>query len=108
MKKINIEFFFCQDDESAFENVLFETERRRLCLNMISSPGSRKTAILHGMINELRGKMKIGVIAGDIQNDIHAERITGDRSARCSNQRRRRMPFVGASDQRSAEDLGRR
>ena len=56
---------------------MFEAERKRLCLNMISFPGSGKTCIFPRTINELRDKMKIGVIEGDIRTDIHAERITG-------------------------------
>jgi len=42
---------------------------------MISSPGSGKTTILTRAINELKGKIKIGVIEGDIQTDLDAERI---------------------------------
>jgi len=44
---------------------------------MISSRGSGKTTILGRTINELGGKMKIGVIEGNIQADIDAERISG-------------------------------
>ena len=109
MKKINIgKNILCENDKHAFENALFLTERKNLCLNMISSPGSGKRTTLATTINELRGKMKSGVIEGDIQTDIDAERITGERSARCLNQHRRRMPFVGASDQRCAENVARR
>jgi hydrogenase nickel incorporation protein HypB len=42
---------------------------------MISSPGSGKTTILTKTINELKDKIKIGVIEGDIQTDLDAERI---------------------------------
>jgi hydrogenase nickel incorporation protein HypB len=42
---------------------------------MISSPGSGKTAIISRTITELRGQLKIGVIEGDIQTDLDAERI---------------------------------
>jgi hydrogenase nickel incorporation protein HypB len=42
---------------------------------MISSPGSGKTTILTRTINDLKGKISIGVIEGDIQTDIDAERI---------------------------------
>jgi hydrogenase nickel incorporation protein HypB len=42
---------------------------------MISSPGSGKTTILARTIRELRGKLKIGVIEGDIQTSLDAERI---------------------------------
>jgi hydrogenase nickel incorporation protein HypB len=42
---------------------------------MISSPGSGKTTILARTISELKNKIKIGVIEGDIQTEIDAERI---------------------------------
>ena len=64
-----------ENEKFAFENTLFLTERKKLCLNMISSPGSGKTTILARTINDLKGRMKIGVIEGDIQTDIDAERI---------------------------------
>ena len=76
MEKIEIEKKILRENEKfAFENTLFLTERKKLCLNMISSPGSGKTTILARTINDLKGRMKIGVIEGDIQTDIDAERI---------------------------------
>jgi len=63
------------NEEYALENSRLLTEQKRLCLNMISSPGSGKTAILTRTISELKGKIKIGVIEGDIQTDLDAERI---------------------------------
>jgi hydrogenase nickel incorporation protein HypB len=47
---------------------------------MISSPGSGKTTILVRTINELKDKIKIGVIVGDIQTDIDAKRIQATRA----------------------------
>ena len=76
MKKIDVgKKILSENEKYAFENVLFLTEQRKLCLNMISSPGSGKTTILTRTISELKGKIKIGVIEGDIQTDIDAERI---------------------------------
>ena len=46
------------------------TERRKLCLNMISSHGSGKTTILCRTASELKGKVKIGVIEGYIDVKI--------------------------------------
>lgn len=63
------------NEEYAAKNSRLLTEQRKLCLNMISSPGSGKTTILTRTINELKGKIKIGIIEGDIQTDIDAERI---------------------------------
>lgn len=63
------------NEEYAAQNSRFLTEHKKLCLNMISSPGSGKTAILSRTITELKGKSRIGVIEGDIQTDLDAERI---------------------------------
>ncbi len=76
MKKIDIgKKILCENEKYAFENILFLTEQKKLCLNMISSPGSGKTTILARTISDLKDKIKIGVIEGDIQTDIDAERI---------------------------------
>ena len=76
MKKIDIGKKILRENEKyAFENILFLTEQKKLCLNMISSPGSGKTTILAKTISDLKDKIKVGVIEGDIQTDIDAERI---------------------------------
>ena len=76
MKKINVgKKILSENEKYAFENILFLTEQKKLCLNMISSPGSGKTTILARTISDLKDKIKIGVIEGDIQTDIDAERI---------------------------------
>jgi len=76
MKKVSVgKKILSENEKYAFENVLFFAERKKLCLNIISSPGSGKTTILTRTINELKGKIRIGVIEGDIQTDIDAERI---------------------------------
>jgi hydrogenase nickel incorporation protein HypB len=76
MKKIDVgKKILDANEKCAFENIMFLAERKKLCLNMISSPGSGKTTILTRTINELKGKVRIGVIEGDIQTDIDAERI---------------------------------
>ena len=63
------------NEEFALKNSRFLIEQKKLCLNMISSPGSGKTTILARTINELKDKIKIGVIEGDIQTDLDAKRI---------------------------------
>ena len=63
------------NEEYALKNSQLLTERKKLCLNMISSPGSGKTTILTRTISEMKDKIKIGVIEGDIQTDIDAEKI---------------------------------
>jgi len=63
------------NEDYALENSRILSERKKLCLNMISSPGSGKTTILTRTISELKDKIKIGVIEGDIQTDLDAEKI---------------------------------
>ncbi|MHC4631764.1 MAG: hydrogenase nickel incorporation protein HypB [Planctomycetota bacterium] len=76
MKKVNVgKKILSENEKYAFENILFLAEQKKLCLNMISSPGSGKTTILTRTISELKDKIRIGVIEGDIQTDIDAERI---------------------------------
>jgi hydrogenase nickel incorporation protein HypB len=45
-------------------------------LNVMSSPGSGKTTLIVETIKYLKGKLKIGVIEGDIAGSIDAERVS--------------------------------
>lgn len=63
------------NEEYARRNKQFLAEHKILCLNMISSPGSGKTTILTRTISELKGKIRVGVIEGDIQTDIDTRRV---------------------------------
>lgn len=63
------------NDEYAAANRRWFADNKKLCLNMISSPGSGKTTILVRTITDLAGKVRIGVIEGDIRTDIDAQRI---------------------------------
>ena len=74
--KVNIgKKILLANEEYALKNKQLLAEKKKLCLNMISSPGSGKTTILHRTITDIKDKIKIGVIEGDIQTDIDAERI---------------------------------
>ncbi|MHC4395487.1 MAG: hydrogenase nickel incorporation protein HypB [Planctomycetota bacterium] len=76
MFKINIgKKILSANEEYALKNSRSLAEQKKLCLNMISSPGSGKTTILAKTIIEVKDKIKIGVIEGDITTDIDAERI---------------------------------
>jgi len=63
------------NEEYALKNSRLLADQKKLCLNMISSPGSGKTTILTRTIRELKDKIKICVIEGDIQTDLDAEKI---------------------------------
>jgi hydrogenase nickel incorporation protein HypB len=61
--------------ECALQNRTFFGEHNTLCLNVISSPGSGKTTIISRTIRDLKDKVKIGVIEGDIKTDTDAAKI---------------------------------
>lgn len=68
------------NESFAEKNSKLLAENNIFCLNMISSPGSGKTTILVRTINCLKGKVKIGVIEGDIQTDLDAKKIRATRA----------------------------
>ncbi len=64
-----------RNDGYATENRRFFDERGILALNLVSSPGSGKTALLVKTIEALKGKVAISVVEGDQQTSNDAERI---------------------------------
>jgi hydrogenase nickel incorporation protein HypB len=50
-------------------------ESRTYVINVMSSPGAGKTSLLERTIEALKTKLKIGVIEGDLQTDLDAQRI---------------------------------
>jgi hydrogenase nickel incorporation protein HypB len=76
MRKVKVrKKILIANEEYAQANRTFLKELKLPCLNVISSPGSGKTTLLAKTITMLKGKLYIGVIEGDIQTDIDAQRI---------------------------------
>ncbi len=46
-------------------------------VNLMSSPGSGKTTLLQRTLAQLQGKVRVGVIEGDIETPLDAERLGG-------------------------------
>src|SRR5215213_9700948 len=44
-------------------------------LNMMSSPGAGKTALLERTLDHMRGKLRLGVLEGDVQTTLDADRL---------------------------------
>ncbi len=44
-------------------------------INLVSSPGSGKTSLLEQTLEYFKGSIKIGVIEGDVQTDLDAQRV---------------------------------
>lgn len=63
------------NDRIAAENKKRFEEAGVFVMNMMSGPGAGKTSLLERTIQELSGKIKIGVIEGDIAGADDAERI---------------------------------
>ena len=63
------------NDAIAAENKAHFEAMGIVAINMISSPGSGKTTLLEKTIERLKGKIRIGVIEGDIETDRDAQRI---------------------------------
>lgn len=66
-----------RNDRQAGQNRGLFREKRLVVLNLLSSPGSGKTALLERTLSELGPRRKIGVIVGDLQTDNDARRLSG-------------------------------
>lgn len=63
------------NDLLARQNRSLFTSEGILALNLMSSPGSGKTTLLERTLEVLKGKIRIGVIEGDLYTDQDARRI---------------------------------
>lgn len=46
-----------------------------LVLNIVSSPGAGKTTLLEATIEQLKDRVRIAVVEGDVQTDLDAQRV---------------------------------
>lgn len=63
------------NDRIAAENRELFDKNKVYVINLMSSPGAGKTSLVERTIMALRGKYRIGVIEGDIQDTYDADRI---------------------------------
>ena len=64
-----------RNDQCALNNRDYFAKNGTLCLNVISSPGSGKTTLLARTIQDVKGRLTIAVVEGDIRTDHDAQRI---------------------------------
>lgn len=64
------------NERIAAENRRIFDENKVFVLNLMSAPGAGKTSLLERTIDALSSEIKIGVIEGDIQSSIDAERLS--------------------------------
>ena len=55
------------NDRIAAENCKIFQKNNNLVLNLMSSPGAGKTSLLEKTAEMLRGKLRLGVIVGDLE-----------------------------------------
>ncbi len=64
-----------KNEDFASANRKFFEKENILCINMISSPGSGKTTVLEQTAKNLKDKIRIGVIEGDLYTKLDSQRI---------------------------------
>ncbi len=72
-----LERIFDENDAAADANRRSLDAAGVVAINLMSSPGSGKTAVLERTLAELRGRIRAGVIEGDIETGLDAERLSG-------------------------------
>jgi hydrogenase nickel incorporation protein HypB len=68
---------YAENDRLAAENRDALDAAGVRAVNLMSSPGSGKTTLLQRTLAALQGRLRVGVVEGDIQTAIDAERLDG-------------------------------
>jgi hydrogenase nickel incorporation protein HypB len=75
VKKIVLENVLDANDTLARANRDVFDRAGTYTINMMSSPGAGKTALLERTLERLRGKLRLGVLEGDVQTTLDADRL---------------------------------
>jgi hydrogenase nickel incorporation protein HypB len=75
VKKVVRENVFDANDTLAGVNREMLDRAGTYAINMMSSPGAGKTALLECTLERLRGKPRVGVLEGDVQTTLDADRL---------------------------------
>lgn len=60
----------------AEENKKYFKKNKLMVVNLMGAPGAGKTTLIEGVAKELEGKIKVGVVEGDISSSIDADKLT--------------------------------
>jgi hydrogenase nickel incorporation protein HypB len=72
-----LEAIFGENDRLAAANrARFDAAGVRV-VNLMSSPGAGKTELLRRTLERLRGRVRIGIVEGDIETSLDADRLAG-------------------------------
>ncbi|MCL2785241.1 MAG: hydrogenase nickel incorporation protein HypB, partial [Propionibacteriaceae bacterium] len=72
-----LERIFDENDRAAEANRAALDAAGVTAINLMSSPGAGKTTLLVRTLAELQGKVRCGIIEGDIETSIDADRLRG-------------------------------
>ncbi|MDR0959547.1 MAG: hydrogenase nickel incorporation protein HypB [Propionibacteriaceae bacterium] len=72
-----LERIFDENDARAAYNRRLFDEHGVTAINVMSSPGAGKTTLIARALDELAGKKRVGIIEGDIETAIDADRLRG-------------------------------
>jgi hydrogenase nickel incorporation protein HypB len=72
-----LERIFDENDRTAAANRADLRQHGVCAINLMSSPGAGKTTLLRETLRRLAGTIGIGVIEGDIETSLDADRLTG-------------------------------
>jgi hydrogenase nickel incorporation protein HypB len=72
-----LERIFDENDRTAAANRAEFAERGVRAVNVMSAPGAGKTMLLRQTLSRLAGAVRIGIIEGDIETSLDADRLAG-------------------------------
>lgn len=72
-----LERIFDENDTTASRNRGDFERAGVLAVNLMSSPGAGKTTLLRETLIRLRGRLRTGIVEGDIETSIDADRLAG-------------------------------
>ena len=75
VKKVVLEGVLDANDALAQANRARFDAAGTYVINMMSSPGAGKTALLERTLDRMRGKLRLGVLEGDVQTTLDADRL---------------------------------
>jgi hydrogenase nickel incorporation protein HypB len=75
VKKVVLENVLDANDTLAGANREAFDRAGTYAINMMSSPGAGKTALLERTLERLRGQLRLGVLEGDVQTTLDADRL---------------------------------
>ena len=64
------------NDRTARHNREHFTQQGLLAINLMGSPGAGKTAVLEATARAVHGRLRLGALAGDLETDRDARRLT--------------------------------